>query len=241
MSLNILSTNDLTLNKLNVLLYGWPGAGKTRFIGSAAKRFKTIIASAESGLLSLRNLKDENGKPIVADYVPIEKFEDLEELTRFLMASKHDYKCFGIDSGTEIQQVCMDYILKKANRDKPQMQDWGDLNNKMVRMIRYFRDMPNISMIMTALAEESKNDDSTTLIKPLFQGQLQQKVAGYFDIVAYAGAKTTNIGTELEETKHMIACRSVEKLLTKDRSGLLPRAMPNDFEMMYNLIFKQGA
>ena len=239
MSLNIQSTADVSLNKLNVLLYGYPGAGKTRFIGSAAKKFKTIIASAESGLLSLKNMRDDAGHPIKADFVNIEKFEDLEELTRFLIGSKHEYKCFGIDSGTEIQQVCMDYILRKENRDKPQLQDWGTLNNKMVRMIRYFRDLPEINMIMTALAENEKQDDMSVMIKPFFQGKLQQTIAGYFDIVAYSAVKTVNAGQENEETKHMIACKSVEKLLTKDRSGLLPRVLPNDFSAMHDLVFNK--
>jgi len=237
MAIEIKSTADISLQKLNVLLYGWPGAGKTRMIGSAAKKFKTIIASAEKGLLSLRSMVDDEGKPIKADFVDIEKFEDLEELTRFLMASNHGYECFGIDSGTEIQQVCMDYILKMEKRDKPQLQDWGTLNNKMVRMVRYFRDMPKMNMIMTALAEESKSEDMITMIKPLFQGQLQKSIAGYFDLVAYAMAQTKNAGTKDEITRHIVVCNSSEKLLTKDRSGVLPKIMPNDFTAIHNMIF----
>jgi hypothetical protein len=239
MDLKIRSTSDQSINKLNVLIYGMPGAGKTRFLGSAAKRFKTIIASAESGLLSLKNMKDETGAPIACDYVQIDKFEDLENLTRFLMAGTHDYTCLGIDSGTEIQQVCMDYILRQEGREKPQLQDWGTLNNKMVRMVRYFRDMSKMNLIMTALAEEAKNEDTSTVFKPLFQGQIQRTIAGYFDIVAYSFVKTKDAGAETEESKHMILCRGKEKYVTKDRSGILPPYLPNDFTEMYKHIFER--
>lgn len=238
MDLKILSTTDQSMGKLNVLVYGMPGAGKTRFIGSAAKRFKTIIASAESGLLSLKNMRDETGAPISCDYVQIDKFEDLENLTRFLMAGKHDYTCLAIDSGTELQQVCMDFILRQEGREKPQLQDWGTLNNKMVKMVRYFRDLSKMNLIMTALAEESKNDDMTTSFRPLFQGQIQKTIAGYFDIVAFSFVKTKDAGTDSEESKHMILCKGKEKYVTKDRSGVLPAYLPNDFTQMYKLIFE---
>lgn len=239
MDLNIQSTADQNFNKLNVMIYGLPGAGKTRFMGSAARGFKTIIASAESGLLSLRGMKDENGRPVKADFVEIKKWEDLEQLNRYLMAGTHDYECFGIDSGTEIQQVCMDHILAQEGRDKPQLQDWGTLNNKMVRMIRYFRDNSKMNMIMTALAENLTEPDGSTKYHPMFQGRLQKAIAGYFDEVVYAYVHKLNPGTPEEENKHVIVCQSSDKLVTKDRSGLLPKVLPNDFCEIYSRIYHQ--
>lgn len=237
-SLRIQSTLSQDLNKLNVLIYGPPGSGKTRFIGSAAKRFKTLIASAESGLLSLRGLKDDQGNPIKADYVDVKKFEDLQEIVRYLTAAKHDYECFAIDSGTEIQQVCMDYILQQEKRDKLQLQDWGTLNNKMVGMIRYFRDLAKMNMIMTALSEIENQPDSSQKHVPLFQGRIQKSIAGYFDEVVFSYVHTTSAGTPDEKRDHMVVCQSSDKLLTKDRSGKLPKTLPNDFTVMYDRVFR---
>lgn len=241
MNISIKSTKDHSVNKINVLAHGYPGTGKTKFVGSAAKKFKTLIASAESGLLSLNNLVDDKGNKISCDYVEINKFEDVEEFAKFLILSKHDYQCAAIDSGTEIQQVCMEHILRVERRvpGKPQQQDWGSLNYKMVRLIRDLRDMPNVNFIMTALTEEFKNEDTSTVFKPYFQGQIQKTIAGYFDEVVYSFNKTINEGTKEEVTKYMVLCQGKEKFITKDRSGMLPKYMENDFSKMYETIFNK--
>src|SRR4051812_8364315 len=105
-----------TNGKLNMLVYGRPGAGKTRFIGSTYPKFKALILSAESGLLSLNNIKDSSGKTVEFDHVEVKSWADVEEFYKFIQFSKHDYACVAMDSGTEIQNVCMDGILRDENR-----------------------------------------------------------------------------------------------------------------------------
>lgn len=232
------NTQDISNHYLNVLIYGQPGSGKTTFAGTVQHKAKTLILSAESGLLSLRNLKDKEGKPLNIDYVSLNNFGDIEEAFKHLHMEKHDYKAVVMDSGTEIQQVCMDYILHQERRDRPQLQDWGTLNNKMVRMIRSFRDLP-MHFIMTAL-EETDTDQTTGEVRvtPQFQGKLGKTISAYFDEVLYAYTRMNGSDKEKAIKYHMLTNNS-GKFIGKDRSGQLPLVMDNPtFASMYDLIFK---
>jgi hypothetical protein len=222
-----------TTNKqghLNVLIYGEPGTGKTRFIGTAQPKFKTLIASAESGLLSLGDGYDN---------IKVTNFEQLEEIWKHLQFEKHDYKCFAMDSGTEIQKICMEYILHKNKRDKAQMQDWGELGDKMARLIRTMRDM-DIHFVMTALLDETK-DEATGEVKayPAFKGSLARQVAGYFDEVLFSYSTSKKNERGEIEAKYQLLTRNSGKYVAKDRSGKLPSVIEPDFTAMYNTIYKQ--
>jgi hypothetical protein len=37
--------------------------------------------------------------------------------------------------------------------------------------------------------------------------------------------------------KHVVLCEPSERYTTKDRSGMLPKYMPNDFSQVYDTIF----
>jgi hypothetical protein len=238
MGLKIEQTTDEP-GTLNVLVYGQPGVGKTRFIGTTFPKFKTLIASAESGLLSLNNIKDDKGKTVKFDHVKVEKFEDLEDIRKFIQFEKHDYTCLAIDSGTEIQNICMEYILRQEGRAKAQIQDWGTLGDKMASMVRTLRDT-NINLIMTALIDESK-DESTGEYKalPAFKGKFQQLVAGYFDEVMYAYAESKKDDKGNLTINYKMLTRNAGKYVGKDRSGKLPAIIEPDFCKMYETIYKK--
>lgn len=221
---------------LNMLVYGQPGTGKTRFCGSAEPRFKTLIASAESGLLSLNNNK-VNGEVFSYDYVKVTKFEEIEEIYKFLAFSKHDYKLLALDSGTELQKVCMDFILREEKIEKPRIQDWGTLNDKMTRLIRTMRDLP-IHLIMTSLMDEDK-DELTGEVKvyPSFQGKISKSIGGYFDEVfySYCTSKKSESGNTFE---YKLLTQNSGKYLGKDRSGKLPQIINPNFCEIYDTIFE---
>lgn len=223
--------------KLNIMIYGKPGTGKTRFIGSTYPKFKVLIASAESGLLSLNNILDDKGVPVKFDHVKITQFEELEELYKFIRFEKHDYDCLAMDSGTEIQNVCMEAILRKEGIEKARIQDWGTLGDKMARMIRSMRDL-DINFIMTALEEESKDETTGEMrVLPMFKGKFQQLIAGYFDECFYSYIETKKGEDGKAVQKHKLLTRATSKSIGKDRSGKLDPIIDPDFISIYNAIY----
>lgn len=234
--MKILKTTDLSQQYIKMLSYGAPGSGKTTLAGSMATSVKTIGLSAESGLLSLRNIVGPDGKPLPIDYVNIEKFEDMEEAFRFLKLSKHDYQGVFIDSITEIQKACKDWIMEKSGRDM-EMRDWGTLANKIERMVRSFRDLP-MHVNVTAL-EESETDKLTGEMRvlPALQGSVQRQLPAYFDLVLYCFAKEIGEGED-KKIKHHVLTRNSGKYIGKDRSGKLPSVIQDPtFAKIYDMIF----
>lgn len=238
--MEIRKTTDIKNQFLKILCYGQPGSGKTTFAGSPARRFRTLVLSAESGLLSLQNLRHDDGSLVEIDYSPIRKFEDMEQAFLELKNGKHPYTAIGIDSLTEIQKVCMDHIMETQKREQMEMRDWGTLAMKIERMVRSFRDLP-MHVIVTAL-EESETDKLTGEVRvlPALKGSVQQQLPAYFDEVFYCYAKEITHDDGKKEHKHYILTRNSGKFIGKDRSGKLPAVMVDpDFGKVYDLVFTQ--
>jgi phage nucleotide-binding protein len=235
--MQIQKTNNLANQYLKIMPFGPSGVGKTRLAGSMSLRVKTLILSAESGLLSLQNLKDENGLTPNIDYVQINNFADMEAAYHHLKNVKHDYKGVAIDSLTEIQKACKDAIMEQTKKDAMEMRDWGVLAHKIERMVRAFRDLP-MHVIVTAL-DDSEADKITGEIKvwPALQGSVQKQLPAYFDIVLYTFTREVGEGSD-RKTVYSALTQNSGKYIAKDRSGKLPKVLDDPtFGKIYDLIF----
>lgn len=248
MQLPIVKTGSIP-KKLNILIYGQAGTGKTSFLGTAEPRFKTLILSAEAGLLSLEKRAEEIAKQLgVAsfefDTMPIKSLEELALARDFLHNADHKYDLVCLDSGTELQRVIIDAILKQKEKENSKtkgeivMKDWGTLLNKMVSIIRSFRDLPKTSFVLTALCEESKNESTGEIsVVPAFDGKIKQTIDGYFDEVFYAftteGKDENGVSTGI---KYGLLTRNNGRMRAKDRSGRLPLVVAPDFCKIYDMI-----
>src|SRR5664279_4519692 len=92
----ITSTKDMQIDYAKVVVYGPPGAGKTTF---GATFPDTLILSAESGLLSVR---DQD-----IDVWEVGTWEDIEEAFRYLHTEKHNYKTVVLDSSAKSKRNSM--------------------------------------------------------------------------------------------------------------------------------------
>lgn len=236
--MQVLSTANLTNQFLKTLVYGDPGSGKTSFAGSMAKKVKTLGLSAEAGLLSLQNLRDEKGELVPVDYIQVTKFEDMEEAFAALHhgALKGKYQGVFLDSLTEIQKSCMDHIMEKAKKEAMEMRDWGTLAMKIERMVRAFRDLP-MHVTVTALSE-SETDQTTGEVRvmPSLKGSVQKSLPAFFDEVFYTFSKEVGDGEE-RKIRHHLLTRNSGKYIGKDRSGRLPQVIIDpDFGKVFDLI-----
>lgn len=244
--MKIQKTTDLLFTHLKILSYGGFGSGKTHFACSMAKRFKTLGISAEAGLLTARNIKDDEGNPIPIDFVEVESYEDLETIYhRLKNKAKVDGEDYGtyeavfMDSITEIQDKCKRSIMDRNKSEEMQQRDWGSLAQKIERMVRAFRDLP-VHFVTTAL-EENETDKVTGEVEvwPMMQGSVQKKLPAYFDEVFYHSAKEQD-KDGVKETVRWVLTVDTGKYKGKDRSGRLPRVMKNpDFGSVFDTIFKQ--
>lgn len=224
--MQIHSTANLTNQYLKILAYGAPGVGKTYFAGSMGKRVKALGLSAEAGLLSLQNLRDEKGELVPVDYITIDKFEDMEAAFAALHhgSLKGKYGGVFIDSITEIQKACKDHIMEKNKKDSMEQRDWGALAMKIERMVRAFRDLP---MHVTVTALEEFDTDQTTgevRVLPMLQGSVQKSLPAFFDEVFYVFSKEVGEGED-RRIRHHLLTRNSGKYIGKDRSGKLPQVI----------------
>lgn len=216
---------------VKMLVYGAPGVGKTYFSSSAPK---PLFVDVEGGTLSIRNA----GRNI--DVVKVNRFADIFEIHKFLMAGDHDYQTVIVDSLTELQKKSLDGIMEEAYRKDPmkrdpdvaELRDWGKNTAQLRKAVRYFRDLP-MNVIFTSLEKDTK-DESTGAIRvgPDLTPKLQNDVAGYLDIIAHMSTRDKEEGI----VRQMLV-QPTGKYMAKDRSGKLGKIIKEpDFQAILDRI-----
>ena len=145
------TTKNYGVNALKMAIYGRSGVGKTTLASTTGDLGKTLVLSAESGLLPLRKFS--------IPYKAIESLEDLFEVGKFLKTGKHDFEWVILDSISEIAEVCL--ALKKdtvkSKSGKPDtLRAYGETSELMTRLMKSFRDLP---MNVVFIAQQDRNTD----------------------------------------------------------------------------------
>ena len=91
---------------LKVLVHGPAGSGKTVLCSTTGALDKTLIISAEAGLLSLRDFDIQ-----VAE---VSTLEDLREVYKTLKNDDHPFEWICLDSISEIAEVVLNHELKQS-------------------------------------------------------------------------------------------------------------------------------
>jgi phage nucleotide-binding protein len=226
---------------LNIMVYGWPGVGKTRLAGSAAavpELSPVLFVDVEGGTLSLRD-----HYPLV-DTVRVKSWDDIVKLYAELRKGTHGYKTIVLDSLTEIQKFGMFAIMKSVlendptrDPDLPSIGEWGKSTEQMRKFVRLFRDLP-VNTVFTALVVEDKQKNGTILKRPSLPGKLAAEVAGFLDIVLYMYIKEID-----GEQRRLLLSSGSEDVVAKDRTDRLPPVVTTpSLPDIYNTIFgtKEG-
>lgn len=202
------NTKGLHSSKVKALIYGDSGMGKTTLLGTLPED-KTLIVSAESGLLCL------NDKSIAV--VEISSWQDLQavysNVTKNPDWQHFEYIC--IDSLTEMSDKLVQMLESSPEFRDPKMalKMWGEFSKRMTATIKAFRNLDK-SVVFTALPEDVL-DNGNVVKKPYIKGSaVQRMLASYFDEVFYLCKED---GTE----ERKIQTQPSSNIQAKDRSGKL--------------------
>ena len=170
MAIQLKSTKDAALDGIKILVHGPAGAGKTSLCGTTGE--STLIISAESGLLSLRQFD-----------IPVVEVKTLEQMYEAYDYVVNDpegqaFKWVCLDSISEIAEVVLNHEKKVA---KDPRQAYGALAEKMTDLIRAFRDLPGRNVYFSCKQERAKDEQSGAMLYyPAMPGNMLKQGIGYF-------------------------------------------------------------
>lgn len=223
MALTIVSTKDASEDHgIKALIYGKAGAGKTSLAKTAPN---PIILSAESGILSLRDVE--------LPMIKIETVDDLSEAHEWLESSADakQFQTVFIDSISEIGET----VLANAKRQvKDPRQAYGELIEKMTMLIRSFRDLSGFHVVMLSKQEPTKDEmTGVVLYGPSMPGaKLGNQLPYLFDEVFRLGIGKTQDGT----LYRFFQTQPDFQYEAKDRSGVLDAMEMPDLTHIFNKI-----
>lgn len=177
MEFNIKNTSDTTTDGVKVLLFGSSGIGKTSLLGTLSG--KTLILSAESGLLVLKD-KD-------IDVIDIDSIEKLGAVYVALKSGELKYDNVCLDSLSEIGEMIVAELDKDDYYGDPTntFPMWKEYSKRMTNIAKSFRDLKGMNIVLTALAEPVEANGSIKYLPMIPAKKAQAKLVSLYDEVYY--------------------------------------------------------
>jgi phage nucleotide-binding protein len=210
-------------NGVKVLVYGPAGVGKTVLCATA--KMKTLMLSAEAGLLSIKDAPHD-----MIEVIEVKSINDLEEAYNYVRANLSKYELIALDSISEIAEVL---LSEEKARTKDPRQAYGVLQDETTKILRRFRDLP-LNVIMVA-KQTRMTDDFTgiTNFMPAMPGKALPQQVGYLFDEVFALRVVKN--DEGEEVRVLQTNRDIT-YEAKDRSGLLNQFEPANLAHVFSKI-----
>ena len=204
MEFNIKNTKDIANDGVKVLLYANSGFGKTTQLGTLEG--KTLILSAESGLLVLKN-KD-------IDVIDIASIQTLGEVYVALASGELVYDNVGIDSLTEIGEMIVSELLEDEYYSDPSNAFvlWKEYSKRMMNVCKKFRDLKGVNVVLTSLSEPVDSNGTMKYLPQIPAKKVQTKLVSLFDEVYY--------GAMDKDGKRIVHTRSSNIFDAKSRANV---------------------
>ena len=204
MSIDITTTKGFGTSSLTALVHGPPGSGKTYAARTCPG--KTLVVSAEAGLLSLRDVE--------IDVAKIATFSDLKRVYFLLNDEGQPYEWVYIDSLSEVAEVC---LAEEMGKTAHGVKAYGEMMTAVMRLVKAFRDL-DVNVVMTAKQGRDVDPDGVAYMAPELPGKkLSTKLPYEFDLIVAAGTHTDSDGN----VHRVFRTTSGQGVLAKDRSGAL--------------------
>ena len=196
------------IKKVNILIYGESGSGKTT--AACTMPGPVLIHSFDpNGSLSVAELVAE-GRIISDDRYQLEDMRsprawmkwEQEMSIRMATGFFTHIGTLVIDSITLWSQACLNDILRLAGRPGaiPQQQDYNVMTSRIRDWFQKLTTLP-CSLVMTAHVDISKDDTTGRILAgPMIVGKLKKAAMLYFDEVYVSIAKSGAKGTEYSLT-----------------------------------------
>lgn len=218
--MKVSNCKDLAKATVNALVYGPAGVGKTSL--AATTGHKTLIVSAEGGLLSLRGAD--------VDYVEVRNIDVLKEAYQFIRANEAGYGTVMLDSVSEIAETILEH--EKAKAPDPR-QAYGALQTEVTRLLKAFRDLA-INVVFVCKQDRITDSASGMLLHgPMMPGtKLGPQLPYICDVVCAMRI------VEGRDGQPVRALQTVQdgQYDAKDRTGRLPPLAPANLQEIYSLI-----
>lgn len=214
-------------NGVKVLVYGRAGAGKTTLIATAPAPF---VISAENGLMSLRKYQIVGAE--------VHTYEEMKEVCDWLHGSAEakQFATVAMDSVSEIAERILEN--EKASNKDPR-KAYGETQDKVLSILRRFRDIPGKNIYFSAKQEAAKDEVTGMVLNgPSMPGrQLGPALPYLFDEIFNLNIGKTPDGQEFR----YLRTRMDNQYDAKDRSGVLDTFEPPDLTRIFNKIIASGA
>jgi hypothetical protein len=205
--------------RFNCLVYGQAGIGKTSLLRTIPPDQPVCTLSAESGLLSVKDMVD-SGR---VTGVVVTSFDDFIECWRCLADDQGWRDAYGggwvfIDSLSEISYLLVKKLFDKNPNKSDTLQVWGEYNNQMIAVIKAFRDLTDYNVVFTALEAVEADEVKRRYLTPDIAGKrAKERLPGLFDEVFRMAMVPDGNGAE----NRWLITSPRDNCPAKDRSGRL--------------------
>lgn len=213
-----------TGSKLNIIVYGFPGVGKTVLLGSSPGKV-LVIRPPIDHTLPLR------GKKNIEEW-EVKNWDEMMEAQTYLRDNQGaGYDWVWLDSISLFQDAGLDDIWETVITEKPARARYGldkaEYGINMFRLGGWVRHMVGpgyFNFGITAHPAEMvhpEDDEALDILMPYVQGKnMATKICGYMNVVAYYRVVRKD-GKE----RRAMSFRLTDKWYGKDQSGRLPRTL----------------